>query len=140
MADVLPITTELPYVHDEEMAQKVFQTFREREERTYARALKAWKARSHTAKRMLRMPDGTHIAYKIPTIAYHHWGKRYGYECWDDAGFVHEFLRDNPGCRVISEAVNPTILSGWAPSSKYAKAYRQQRRGGTPAAHTGGET
>jgi hypothetical protein len=32
----------------------------------------------------------------IPGDAYHYWGQRLGYECWDDDQFVREFFRDNP--------------------------------------------
>lgn len=32
----------------------------------------------------------------IPPTAFHYWGQRLGYECWEDKQFVLEFLRDNP--------------------------------------------
>ena len=38
----------------------------------------------------------------IPPTAYHFWGQKLGYDCWNDDAFVREFLRDNPGCRVKS--------------------------------------
>ena len=85
-------------------------------------ALREWKSRAHNMQRGVRLPDGTHCPYRIPSIAYHHWGRRYGYECWDDAGFVYEFLRDNPQCRVQNESISP--LSGWTPMSDKAVLYR----------------
>lgn len=68
------------------------------------------------------MPDGTHLGYRVPTVAFHFWGHKLGYDCWEDDQFVHEFLRDNPQCRVHSEAVNPMISVGRAlnrPAEKY---------------------
>lgn len=38
----------------------------------------------------------------IPVMAYHFWGQKLGYGCWNDKGFMDEFLRDNPECRVNS--------------------------------------
>ena len=39
---------------------------------------------------------------RIPGTAYHFWGQKLGYGCWDSDAFLHEFLRDNPECRVNS--------------------------------------
>ncbi|MDH3834627.1 MAG: hypothetical protein OES34_10795 [Nitrosopumilus sp.] len=33
---------------------------------------------------------------------YHYWGRRLGYECWEDNQFLHEFERDNECVRVRS--------------------------------------
>ena len=52
----------------------------------------------------------------IPTAAYHFWGQKLGYECWNDKKFMHEFLRDNPQCRVNSGGTKE-ISVGWVPSS-----------------------
>jgi hypothetical protein len=38
----------------------------------------------------------------IPADAFHFWGQKLGYKCWEDKGFMDEFLRDNPECRVNS--------------------------------------
>jgi hypothetical protein len=32
----------------------------------------------------------------IPPSAFHYWGTRLGYECWEDRQFLREFIRDNP--------------------------------------------
>jgi hypothetical protein len=34
---------------------------------------------------------------RIPASAYHFWGQKLGYQCWQNATFIKEFLRDNPG-------------------------------------------
>lgn len=44
---------------------------------------------------------GSKIA-TIPGDAFHFWGKKLGYDCWNDKEFMAEFLRDNPECRVNS--------------------------------------
>jgi hypothetical protein len=58
------------------------------------------------------------IGQKIATIpghAYHFWGQKLGYECWNDKAFMDEFLRDNPECRVNSGGTKD-IHVGWTPS------------------------
>lgn len=52
----------------------------------------------------------------IPGHAFHFWGKKLGYQCWDDKQFMHEFLRDNPQCKVNSGGTKE-ISVGWVPSS-----------------------
>jgi hypothetical protein len=51
----------------------------------------------------------------IPGDAYHYWGQRLGYECWDDKQFVEEFFKHNPETavrnRVKRTVVNGTIFS-----------------------------
>jgi len=114
-----------PRVHDEELAQACFAEAERLQAEQIDKALRTWQARAHDSQRGIRLPDGTHCAYRVPAIAYHHWGRRLGYECWDDAGFVAEFLRDNPMCRVRNESLSATILTGWAPSTPASIAYRK---------------
>jgi hypothetical protein len=47
---------------------------------------------------------------RIPEESYHYWGQRLGYACWRDNGFMKNFLRDNPECRVNSKAEKTTLL------------------------------
>lgn len=54
----------------------------------------------------------------IPGDAYHFWGIKLGYGCWDDKQFMSEFLRDNPQCRVNSGGTKE-ISVGWVPSTNY---------------------
>ena len=44
---------------------------------------------------------GQHRA-RIEATSYHYWGKRLGYDCWNDKKFIKEYLRDNPESRVSS--------------------------------------
>ena len=45
--------------------------------------------------------------------AYHYWGQRLGYDCWNDKAFVEEFLRDNPESKVNAKMSKTTILNQW---------------------------
>ena len=53
---------------------------------------------------------------RIPLAAWHYWGQRLGYECWEDKSFLDEFLRDNPETAVRNYAkrtcVNGAIFTG----------------------------
>jgi len=48
---------------------------------------------------------------QIPADAYHYWGQRLGYECWDDETFKKEFKRDNPEVAVRNYA-KKTVVHG----------------------------
>lgn len=52
----------------------------------------------------------------IPGDAYHFWGQKLGYDCWNDKRFLAEFFRDNPQCKVNSGGTKD-ISVGWVPSS-----------------------
>jgi hypothetical protein len=76
-------------------------------------------------------PDGSHQAHpalgqmqmSIPPLAYHYWGQRLGYQCWNDQGFRREFLRDNPGVRVTS-AGGTRLQVGYSGGTKrFQKSY-----------------
>jgi len=53
----------------------------------------------------------------IPLNAFHFWGQKLGYGCWNDKEFMDEFLRDNPELRVNSGGTKE-IQVGWTPPSK----------------------
>ncbi len=59
----------------------------------------------------------------IPPTSYHYWGQRLGYECWEDAQFVREFLRDNEVCRVRSRPANTVV--GWTAALNYGQRQQQ---------------
>jgi len=102
----------------------------QRQQERYRQALEREKREAgkwnQNGVRAVRKPDGTHMKFRIPKLTYIMWQKKLGDECWDDAGFVHDFLRDNPQFRVTSIAENPTV--GWTPGSVTAKRYRQMRQ------------
>jgi hypothetical protein len=52
----------------------------------------------------------------IPGHAYHFWGQKLGYQCWDDKQFMKEFLRDNDQCKVNSGGTKE-ISVGWVSST-----------------------
>lgn len=55
------------------------------------------------------------LVARIPTTAYHFWGQKLGYGCWNDKAFMDEFLRDNPELRVNSGGTKE-ISVGWTPN------------------------
>lgn len=44
--------------------------------------------------------SGGEVTMTIDPTSYHYWGQRLGYQCWSDATFCREYLRDNPYARV----------------------------------------
>lgn len=143
MVNIIPVRAKFPNVDDEELARAVFKLAHDREQAKLHKMKREWDGRSSSGIRGVRLPDGTQMEFRIPRESYMYWAARLGAECWDDAGFVREFLRDNPQCRVKAEAVN--MLSGWTPSSEKARMYRRVRsaecgvgNGGTATACRGG--
>lgn len=52
-------------------------------------------------RKQWRSMDGTgRLRMVITPTAYHYWGRRLGYACWQDEQFLREFERDNPEVRV----------------------------------------
>lgn len=49
---------------------------------------------------------------RIPMTAFHFWGQKLGYGCWNDQAFMDEFLRDNPELKVNSGGTKE-ISVGW---------------------------
>jgi hypothetical protein len=53
-------------------------------------------------RRVLKGADGEEGVVDMvwdPT-SYHYWGRRLGYECWDDPQFLREYKRDNEAVRI----------------------------------------
>lgn len=46
---------------------------------------------------------------RIPAEAYFYWMARKGYGCWQDKGFIREYIRDNPEVRVKSVSRRTTV-------------------------------
>jgi hypothetical protein len=46
---------------------------------------------------------------RIPPYAFHYWGQRLGYECWEDDQFMKEFMRDNPEVAVKNYAKKTAV-------------------------------
>jgi len=116
-----------------EIIQKVMKAVRRKERAMLDREMREVSKWSGHGIRRVRMPDGSQIMFKVPRYSYFYWGQRLGFECWEDRQFVHEFLRDNPQCRVVSEAAKITVLSGWAPN-KTVQAYNRFKALDTPPA------
>jgi hypothetical protein len=51
------------------------------------------------------------LVAQIPADAFHYWGQRLGYECWEDKQFFEEFKRDNPEV-VVQNYCKRTMVAG----------------------------
>lgn len=65
-----------------------------------AQMAKAGGERRHVTDR----DGGGEVTMQIHPASFHYWGRRLGYECWDDAQFCREYLRDNEYARVKSRS------------------------------------
>lgn len=95
--------------------EAVMDEFIRRLESKYRRAMRRQEvAAKHggTRRRMRGKSLDGEILFQVDPVFYHYWGQRLGYACWKDKGFVHEFLRDNPACRVKTEKDVHTIVAG----------------------------
>jgi hypothetical protein len=80
-------------------------------------AVEARKFGKENTKRHKSIEGLGQLVARIPTTAYHFWGQKLGYGCWNDKAFMDEFLRDNPELRVNSGGTKE-IHVGWTPSAK----------------------
>lgn len=61
-----------------------------------------------------RSIDGVgELKARIPSAAFHYWGVRLGYECWQDKQFLKEFVRDNPEV-AVKNRMKRTMVNGAA--------------------------
>ena len=51
------------------------------------------------------------LRMRITPEAYHYWGKRLGYDAWDDEQFLREFERDNESVRINSRSEKVSVLA-----------------------------
>jgi hypothetical protein len=51
------------------------------------------------------------LVARIPPAAFHYWGIRLGYECWEDKQFMSDFLKHNPEVAVRNR-VKRTVVNG----------------------------
>lgn len=93
----------------DDAAQAVLQELNKRERQKMQRDVKACESWSTHGTEASTMRHGEK-KFTIPATSYHYWGKRLGYECWSDAQFVNEFLRDNPQCRVKAKSSKASII------------------------------
>ncbi|NDB81803.1 MAG: hypothetical protein EB127_03505 [Alphaproteobacteria bacterium] len=51
------------------------------------------------------------LVARIPPAAFHYWGIRLGYECWEDKQFMKDFLKHNPEV-AVKNRVKRTMVGG----------------------------
>jgi len=49
------------------------------------------------------------LRMRITPEAYHYWGGRLGYECWEDKQFLHEFEKQNEAVKINSKGKHGVI-------------------------------
>ncbi|MDB4312096.1 hypothetical protein N9937_01570 [bacterium] len=120
-----------------EVTQRMFRDVKELlKERQKVSRQQAMNAQRHMAKNYGEasfLEDGV-VDFRVNDEAYHYWGQRLGYECWNDEAFVREFKRDNPivvvksrsrkimtGYRGIQSAAGPSWLG--AKGTRFHKSY-----------------
>lgn len=84
----------------------------------YARALLSEEAVRQEVKEINAAPLVTNEGNMRPRCviageAFHYWGQKLGYACWDDPEFLREYERDNPESRVQAKMANASILNQW---------------------------
>lgn len=69
-----------------------------------------------------RSIDGVgRLRMAVSSTAFHYWGQRLGYECWNDPQFLREFERDNPAVRV--KCGGTRIQVGFTGNKRFSKSY-----------------
>lgn len=77
------------------------------------------------ARGLHRTHDGLGRAVlSIPPLSYHYWGRRLGYQCWDDPQFLREYWRDNPGARCRSSS-GKVVVGYQGGNRRWVKNYGQ---------------
>lgn len=46
---------------------------------------------------------------QIPLSAFHYWGQRLGYECWNDKEFMDDYIKHNPEVAVTNRVKRTTV-------------------------------
>jgi|TARA_B100000073_G_scaffold219937_1_gene183048 hypothetical protein len=88
---------------DDELAHGVANALRSQIAREHNAAYANQEQLAHSARREINSVEGVgSLKARIDPTSYHYWGKRVGYDCWNDRKFLKEYLRDNPESRVKS--------------------------------------
>ena len=86
------------------VAERVAKKLNDEQDAKYRRLLadsKRIRTADKTAHRTMKV-CGMEVrkTFEIPLESFQYWSRRLGEECWQDAGFVREILRDNPEWKV----------------------------------------
>lgn len=97
--------------------------YRHRKKMAAARRRMAAAQRAGGERRILRDGDaGGFVEMMIDPASYHYWGRRLGYQCWEDPQFRREYLRDNAESRVKligkTGAVTGAMIRNQAPAPR----------------------
>lgn len=119
----------LGVTHDELLAELNFRR-QQREAKCLRDMVDA--ARTGRRRRLLRGADGGgEVEMMITPYSYHYWGKRLGYECWEDKQFRREYLQTNDAARIVNEETRVTIVNNFdahAGAKQAAEGYLTRKR------------
>jgi hypothetical protein len=89
----------------------------------------------NSERRVMRFSDGNggEVQFQVHPMSYHYWGRRLGYQCWQDREFVQEYLRDVPEARVRNIPSQTSIivpalggLAACATRKRFHKTYEEK--------------
>jgi hypothetical protein len=92
-----------------EMERELLNGWRMQEAASYTQAKQIAAFNHSNAARSL---EGVgELKAQIPLSAYHYWGQRLGYACWDDESFVNDYIKHNPEI-AVKNRVKRTVVNG----------------------------
>ena len=110
MADIIQSFAEVIPSHlRKEVERELLNGWRMQETAAYSQAKQQASFRHANAAKSL---EGVgQLKAQIPLSAFHYWGQRLGYECWDDKTFVNDFIKHNPEI-AVKNRVKRTVVNG----------------------------
>lgn len=110
MADIIQSLSEVIPSHLRKEVEKELLTGWRRQEASAYHQAKQMAAFNHS--NAARSLEGVgELKARIPLSAFHYWGQRLGYECWNDESFVNDFIKHNPEI-AIKNRVKRTVVNG----------------------------
>ena len=115
MSDIIQSLSEAIPAHLRKQVERELLTgWRMQEAAAYTQAKQMASFRHQNAAKAI---DGVgELKAQIPISAFHYWGQRLGYECWDDKTFMDDYIKENPEVavknRIKRTTVNGAIFTG----------------------------
>lgn len=110
MSDIIQSISEVIPSHlRKDMERELLTGWRMQEAASYAQA-KQFAAFNH-ANAAKPIEGVGELKARIPLSAFHYWGHRLGYECWNDEEFTNDFIRHNPEI-AVNNRVKRSVVNG----------------------------
>lgn len=110
MADIIQSLSEvIPSNLRKEVERELLAGWRMQEAAAYSQAKQIATFNHSNAARSL---EGVgEMKARIPLSAYHYWGQRLGYECWNDKSFMNDYIKHNPEI-AVKNRIKRTQVNG----------------------------